>query len=78
MIIPLLLPLLLLISPPTYAQQLSQQPKESSNYRTLPNLRTQANIINSWRDERLKIVPDLLKEYDADVWIMSMLEYSEE
>lgn len=78
MIVTLLLSLLLLISPLSLAKQSSQQPKESSKYRTLPNLRTQASIIDSWRDERLKVVPDLLKEYDADVWIMSMLEYSEE
>lgn len=75
----LVLPLLLLssvlaspLSPP------SQQPSSPSQYSLLPPLREQARIQDGWRDERFKLASGMMKKYGVDVWIMSMLEYSED
>ncbi|KAL8279624.1 hypothetical protein RQP46_007937 [Phenoliferia psychrophenolica] len=57
---------------------LSQQPSTPARYLKLPKLRDQAKLQDAWRDGRFALAPELLKKHNADVWIMSMLEYSED
>ena len=45
----------------------------------LPPLRQQAEERQSWLEARLdRILPELLAEYDVDMWILSMREYAED
>ncbi|CAL1701328.1 unnamed protein product [Somion occarium] len=53
-------------------------PSEPAKYHQLPTLREQAVILDGWRDERVARIPQLLKKYDIDVWLMSQREYAED
>jgi hypothetical protein len=50
----------------------------SAHYVTLPSLREQAAMQDAWRDERLEMVPSMLKKYHVDAWLMSQKEYAED
>ncbi|KAI3334534.1 xaa-Pro aminopeptidase family enzyme [Ustulina deusta] len=45
---------------------------------TLPSLQEQADIVNSWTEERKALVPGLLRKYGVDAWLMSQREYAED
>ncbi|KAI1343546.1 hypothetical protein F5Y15DRAFT_236087 [Xylariaceae sp. FL0016] len=45
---------------------------------TLPPLREQAELIDSWTDERIALIPGLLHKYGVDAWLMSQREYAED
>ncbi|KAI1436460.1 putative lipoprotein [Xylaria sp. CBS 124048] len=45
---------------------------------TLPSLREQADLINSWTEERKALIPGLLRKYGVDAWLMSQREYAED
>ncbi|KAI1327039.1 putative lipoprotein [Xylariaceae sp. FL0255] len=45
---------------------------------TLPPLREQADLINSWTEERKALIPGLLRKYGVDAWLMSQREYAED
>ncbi|CAF9920327.1 MAG: hypothetical protein GOMPHAMPRED_002056 [Gomphillus americanus] len=47
-------------------------------YHGLPSLREQAAIQDSWRDERLANIPQLLRKHGVDSWLMSQREYAED
>eukprot|EP00002_Diphylleia_rotans_P006494 TRINITY_DN15853_c0_g1_i1.p1 TRINITY_DN15853_c0_g1~~TRINITY_DN15853_c0_g1_i1.p1 ORF type:complete len:427 (-),score=91.21 TRINITY_DN15853_c0_g1_i1:210-1490(-) len=50
--------------------------KEPSN---LLSLREQSVEINTWLNERVNVVlPQLMREYNVDLWLLSMLEYAED
>ncbi|PSR93772.1 hypothetical protein PHLCEN_2v4667 [Hermanssonia centrifuga] len=59
-------------------------PREPAQYRTLPSLREQALILDRWRDERVARIPELLKKYNVDAWLVilslpiSQREYAED
>ncbi|KAI0092206.1 hypothetical protein BDY19DRAFT_928839 [Irpex rosettiformis] len=53
-------------------------PVTPARYRTLPSLREQAGILDQWRDERVARIPDLLRKYGADAWLISQREYAED
>jgi hypothetical protein len=40
----------------------------------LPKLREQADIVDAWTDERLSKVPQLLRKYGVDAWLVSELD----
>ncbi|KAI0521729.1 xaa-Pro aminopeptidase family enzyme [Xylaria bambusicola] len=45
---------------------------------TLPPLQEQADIVNSWTEERKALIPGLLRKYGIDAWLMSQREYAED
>jgi hypothetical protein len=51
------------------ADQVSKEP----SYITLPPLRSQTALVNSWRKERLENVPNILKKYNVDAWLISQV-----
>ncbi|KAJ3556725.1 hypothetical protein NM688_g1864 [Phlebia brevispora] len=53
-------------------------PEAPAPYYTLPSLREQAEILDRWRDERVARIPDILKKYGVDAWLMSQREHAED
>ncbi|KAL7282550.1 hypothetical protein ACG7TL_004021 [Trametes sanguinea] len=53
-------------------------PTGPASYQRLPSLREQAAILDSWRDERLSKIPDLLNKYRIQAWLISQREYAED
>ncbi|KAH8651539.1 putative lipoprotein [Tricladium varicosporioides] len=47
-------------------------------YQTLPSLKEQAIIQDSWTRERLSLVPGILRKWGVDAWLMSQREYAED
>ncbi|TVY56813.1 hypothetical protein LCER1_G002489 [Lachnellula cervina] len=47
-------------------------------YQQLPPLREQVAIQDAWTVERLSNVPQLLRKYGVDAWLMSQKEYAED
>ncbi|KAF2772379.1 hypothetical protein EJ03DRAFT_266908 [Teratosphaeria nubilosa] len=47
-------------------------------YHLLPSLRDQAEIQDTWRDERTANIPNLLRKHGVDAWLMSQREYAED
>ncbi|KAK9425703.1 putative Lipoprotein [Seiridium unicorne] len=45
---------------------------------TLPPLREQAKIVDEWTEERKGLVPEILRKYDIDAWLISQREYAED
>ncbi|KAI1296418.1 xaa-Pro aminopeptidase family enzyme [Xylaria venustula] len=45
---------------------------------TLPPLQEQADIVNTWTEERKALIPGLLRKYGVDAWLMSQREYAED
>lgn len=37
---------------------------------TLPPLQEQADIVNSWTEERKALIPGLLRKYGVDAWLV--------
>ena len=62
------------------AQAPASVPQDSpARYHALPSLREQAAEMQEWVDARLtRVLPALMAEYDADMWILSMREYGED
>ncbi|KAI8631633.1 putative lipoprotein [Xylariaceae sp. FL1651] len=52
--------------------------KKPPHIQTLPSLREQADLVNSWSEERKALVPGLLRKYGVDAWLMSQREYAED
>ncbi|KAI0192766.1 putative lipoprotein [Astrocystis sublimbata] len=52
--------------------------KKAPQVQTLPPLQEQAALVNSWTDERKALIPDLLRKYGVDAWLMSQREYAED
>ncbi|KAI0391901.1 xaa-Pro aminopeptidase family enzyme [Xylariaceae sp. FL0594] len=44
----------------------------------LPDLQEQARIVNAWTEERKELIPQLLRKYGVDAWLMSQREYAED
>ncbi|KAI1827626.1 xaa-Pro aminopeptidase family enzyme [Xylaria intraflava] len=51
---------------------------ETPRVQTLPSLRDQAELVNSWTEERKALIPGLLRKYGVDAWLMSQREYAED
>jgi hypothetical protein len=45
---------------------------------TLPPLREQAELVDGWTKERKALIPDILRKYDIDAWLISQREYAED
>ncbi|KAI3317360.1 putative lipoprotein [Xylariaceae sp. AK1471] len=52
--------------------------KKTPQVQTLPSLHEQADLINSWTEERKALIPGLLRKYGVDAWLMSQREYAED
>lgn len=39
-------------------------------YQTLPPLREQAKILDSWTREREALIPSILRKYNVDAWLV--------
>ncbi len=55
-------------------------PAEASpRFHPLPPLREQADILQEWANQRVKVaLPALMREHGVDMWILSMQEYGED
>ncbi len=45
-------------------------------YQTLPPLREQAEIQNGWLKERRENIPNILRKYGVDAWLVRLLRHS--
>ena len=45
-------------------------PTEPAKYQRLPTLREQAEIIDGWRQHRIDALPNLMKKYNVDAWLV--------
>ncbi|KAI1422742.1 xaa-Pro aminopeptidase family enzyme [Xylaria sp. FL1777] len=52
--------------------------EKTPQVQTLPPLQEQADIVNSWTEERKALIPGLLRKYGVDAWLMSQREYAED
>ncbi|KAF3013932.1 hypothetical protein E8E14_002551 [Neopestalotiopsis sp. 37M] len=52
--------------------------KKSLQIHTLPPLREQADIVDAWTADRRALVPEMLRKYDVDAWLISQREYAED
>ncbi|KAI0171300.1 hypothetical protein BJ166DRAFT_479202 [Pestalotiopsis sp. NC0098] len=64
-----------LLSDVTFAAARSSK---SPQIHTLPPLREQAEIVDGWTADRRALVPDMLRKYDVDAWLISQREYAED
>ncbi|KAF8897835.1 hypothetical protein BD779DRAFT_404541 [Infundibulicybe gibba] len=53
-------------------------PKKPAAYVQLPSLRDRARIQDGWQQERIARIPDLLRKYEVDAWLMSQREHAED
>ncbi|KAK0491087.1 hypothetical protein IW261DRAFT_1620053 [Armillaria novae-zelandiae] len=53
-------------------------PPAPAEYKQLPSLREQAEILNGWTSERIARIPLLLRKYDVDAWLMCQREHAED
>ncbi|KAI5120926.1 hypothetical protein M0805_002906 [Coniferiporia weirii] len=53
-------------------------PDEPARYSSLPTLRAQADVLDAWTQERLDGLPDLMRRYGVDAWLMSQREHAED
>ncbi|NNM33738.1 MAG: Xaa-Pro aminopeptidase, partial [Gemmatimonadetes bacterium] len=62
------------------AQPPVQVPEDApARIHSLPPLRAQATEQLSWTTARLdRVLPELMREYGVDMWILSMREYAED
>lgn len=51
---------------------------KTPRYVTLPPLREQSAIQDTWTQQRLDNVPNILKKYNVDAWLMSQHEHTED
>ena len=65
---------------PLTAQAPANVPDDApARYHPLPTLREQATEQQAWLETRLeRVLPALMEEYDARMWILSMREYAED
>jgi Xaa-Pro aminopeptidase len=68
------------LAAPAHAQAPPHIPPDSpARYHPLPSMRDQAAEIQKWVEARLtRVLPALMAEYDAEMWILSMREYGED
>ncbi|CAG8979828.1 hypothetical protein HYALB_00002600 [Hymenoscyphus albidus] len=52
--------------------------RQIAKYHHLPPLREQAAIQDAWTAERISNIPNILKKYNADAWLMTQKEYAED
>ena len=45
-------------------------PTKPAKYQRLPSLREQAEIMDRWRQQRLDALPNLMKKYGVDAWLV--------
>lgn len=50
----------------------SFHPSEPAKYQTFPSLREQAHIQDGWRQLRLDSLPQMMKEYNINAWLVSL------
>lgn len=53
-------------------------PPREAQYVTLPPLREQAALVDRWTQARIGNIPNILKKYNVDAWLMTQKEYSED
>jgi hypothetical protein len=73
--------LLIVAAPPKLAAQepVHVPPEVPARYHPLPPVREQAKEMQEWVEARLtRVLPELMREYDAEMWILSMREYGED
>lgn len=44
--------------------------KKTPQLQTLPPLQEQADLINSWTEDRKALIPGLLRKYGVDAWLV--------
>ncbi len=75
---PLLLLLVLTLLPAAALGQ-SIPPEAPARYHTFPDLRAQAAEQQGWLEARLtRVLPELMREYGVEMWVISQREYAED
>ncbi|MDH5589394.1 MAG: Xaa-Pro aminopeptidase, partial [Gemmatimonadota bacterium] len=71
---------LVLAAAPLAGQAPAHVPEATpARHHPLPTVRRQAEEMQGWVEARLtRVLPALMAEYDADMWILSMREYGED
>lgn len=54
----------------SYASAQSPSANKVPEYQRLPPLREQAAIQDAWRDERVSNIPQILRKYGVDAWLV--------
>lgn len=47
-------------------------PGKTPKVQTLPSLREQAELLDGWTEERKALIPQLLRKYGVDAWLVSL------
>ena len=78
--LPVALAVALLTPAPATAQAPIHVPAQiPARYHTFPTLRVEADERQAWVNKRVtEVLPALMEEYDARMWILSMREYAED
>ncbi|KAI0172938.1 hypothetical protein GGR52DRAFT_546784 [Hypoxylon sp. FL1284] len=53
-------------------------PGKTPKFQALPSLREQADLLDGWTQVRKASIPELLRKYGIDAWLMSQREYAED
>lgn len=70
---------LALVLPASAQQSAGPDHAIPARYHALPPVREQADEMQEWVEARLEnVLPDLMAEFDVDMWILSMREYGED
>ncbi|KAH7312967.1 hypothetical protein BKA65DRAFT_467261 [Rhexocercosporidium sp. MPI-PUGE-AT-0058] len=56
----------------------SSSPPREAQYHTLPTLRESAKIQDAWTKERIENIPNILRRWGVDAWLMTQREYAED
>ncbi|KAL5316714.1 hypothetical protein ACEPPN_015764 [Leptodophora sp. 'Broadleaf-Isolate-01'] len=56
----------------------NSSPPREAQYHTLPSLRESAKIQDAWTKERIENIPNILRRWGVDAWLMTQREYAED
>lgn len=48
----------------------SADASKTPQFQTLPPLREQAKIVDAWTEERIALIPGILRKYNVDAWLV--------
>lgn len=52
----------------------SADASKTPQYQTLPPLREQAKIVDAWTQERKTLIPEILRRYNVDAWLVRLIQ----
>lgn len=51
----------------------SADANKSPQFQTLPPLREQADIVDGWTKKRKALIPEILRKYNVDAWLVCLI-----